>query len=110
MAEVGKTRMCVALASLGVESWQWLAVLPKRSSGVNWSDMSRRLESGSIETRQADMMAGTSEGHWQISRSCFEAFFRALRPSSTLQPEMGESNGLFKDNIRPWVNRVTKTV
>ena len=79
--------MCVALASLGVER---VEVLPNRSSGVNWSDMSRRLESGSMETRQADMMAGTSLGHWQISRSCFDAFFRALRPNRTLQPEMGE--------------------
>ena len=88
VADVGKTRMCVQLASLGVESWQWEAVLPKRSSGVNWSDMRRRLESGSSETRHADMMAGTSLGHWQISRSCFDAFFSAFRPSSTLQPAM----------------------
>jgi hypothetical protein len=86
VADVGNTSMCVQLASLGVDSWQLLAVCPKRSSGVNWSDMSLRLESGSIEMRQADMMAGTSLGQEHISRSCLLAFFRALRPSKTLQP------------------------
>jgi hypothetical protein len=78
--------MWVQLASLGVDSWQLLAVWPKRSSGVNWSAIRRRWESGSMDTRQADRMEGKSLLQVQVSRSCFEAFFSDLRPNSTLHP------------------------
>ena len=94
---MGKTRICVALASLGVESWQLLAVCPNLSSGVNWSDISRRLESGSMETRQADRIVGTSLGQLHMSRSCLEAFFRDFWLSRTLQPVRlrGERKGKY---------------
>jgi hypothetical protein len=78
--------MCVQLASFGVDSWQLLAVWPNLSSGVNWSVMSRRFESGSMETRQADKMAGTSVCQAHISRRSFDARFRAFRLKRTLQP------------------------
>ena len=82
--------MCVQVVSLGVLNWQLLAVWPNLSSGVNWSDISRRLESGSRETRHADWMPGTSEVQLHSSRSCFEAFFKAFRPRRTLHPRAGK--------------------
>ena len=48
--------------------------------------MTLKAASGSIETRQADMMHGTSVFHEQMSRNSLEALFRALRLSKTLQP------------------------
>lgn len=78
--------MCVQLASLGVDSWQLLAVWPNLSSGVYWSLMSRRFESGSMDTRQADRMEGTSLCQQHMSRNSFEARFKALRLNRTLQP------------------------
>ena len=86
-AEVGNTRMWVQLASLGVESWQLLAVWPNLSSGVYWSVIRRRFESGSIDTRQADRIEGTSLCQQHISRKSFEARFKALRLRRTLQPK-----------------------
>ena len=41
MADVGKTRMWVAVASLGVDKVQVAAFPPNRSSGVNCSCITR---------------------------------------------------------------------
>ena len=67
MAEVGKTRICVAVASRGVESVHWAAEPPNRSSGVYWSDMTRSTPSGSRDTRHTDRMVGTSDFHGHSS-------------------------------------------
>ena len=87
LADVGKTSIWVQVASFGVESWQLLAVWPNRSSGVYWSDISRKCESGSIDVRQADKMQGTSLFQGHNSFSSLEARFRAFRLNSTLQPK-----------------------
>lgn len=92
VADVGKTRICVQVTSWGVDNWQLTDVWLNRSSGVNWSGMSLSAESGSRETRHALRMQGTSVGdsrlHWlQISRRCLDAFKRALRLNSQLQPK-----------------------
>lgn len=83
--------MCVQVTSWGVDSWQLTDVWLNRSSGVNWSGMSLRAESGSKETKHALRMLGKLPAciklHWpQISLRCFEAFTRALRLSRPLQP------------------------
>lgn len=92
VADVGKTSICVQLTSCGVERLQLTDVALNLSSGVNWSGMSRRQESGSRDTRQALRMLGTSLGYsrehcLQISFRCLEAFSRDLRLRSQLQPE-----------------------
>ena len=92
LADVGKTSIWVQVASFGVESWQLLAVWPNRSSGVYWSDISRKCESGSIDVRQADKMQGTSLFQGHNSFSSLEARFRALRLNSTLQPKWKKGN------------------
>lgn len=74
VADVGKTRICVQEASSGVLRSHELQLLLKRSSGVYWSAITRRAESGSKDTRQADKMAGESGGPktahwWHSSRS-----------------------------------------
>lgn len=91
LAEVGKTRIWVQVTSWGVESWQLTEAWLNRSSGVNWSGISLRAESGSRETRQALRILGTSvvgsKLHWvQISRRCFDALSRDFRLRSQLQP------------------------
>ena len=53
---------------------------------MNWSDITLKAASGSIETRQADMMHGTSVFHEQMSRNSLEDLFKAFRLSKTLQP------------------------
>ncbi len=68
VAEVGKTRMCVAVASRGVESAHCAAEPPNRSSGVYWSDMTRSTPSGSRDTRHTDRIVGTSDFH--VHSSC----------------------------------------
>ena len=95
LADVGKTSMWVQVASFGVESWQLLAVWPNRSSGVYWSDISRKCESGSIDVRQADKMQGTSLFQGHNSFSSLEARFRALRLNSTLQPKWEKGENYF---------------
>ena len=72
VADVGKTRMWVHDASSGVDRLLLADCWPKRSSGVTWSGIMRKCESGSRETRQADTMVGACDGniseHWpQIS-------------------------------------------
>ena len=59
--------------------------------------MTLKAASGSIDTRQADMMHGTSVFHEQMSRNSLEALLRALRLSKTLQPT--KRNQLKKGSI-----------
>lgn len=91
VAEVGKTRMWVQVTSWGVESWQLTEAALNLSSGVNWSAISLSVLSGSRDTRHALSTQGAADGysrlHWpQISFKCFDAFRRALRDNSQLQP------------------------
>ena len=62
VAEVGNTSICVAVTSLGVCKCDCMDACENLSSGVNLSAMSRKHESGSVETRQADRMQGAPVG------------------------------------------------
>ena len=86
LADVGKTSTWVQVVSLGVDNWQLLAFWPNRSSGVYWSAMSLKCESGSIETKQADKMHGTSLFQAHNSRNSLVARFKVFRLSKTLHP------------------------
>lgn len=95
VAEVGKTKMCVQETSSGVDSWQLTDAWLNLSSGVNWSGIKRRAESGSRETRHALRIDGTSVGycklHWlHISFKCLEASSKDFRLSSQLHPDRVE--------------------
>lgn len=84
VAEVGKTRMWVAVTSRGVCRCDWMEACEKRSSGVKRSAMRRRQGSGSVDTRQADSTHGAPPGYSaeqlpQISRSTPDARTRFLR-------------------------------
>jgi hypothetical protein len=97
VAEVGKTKIWVQVTSCGVERAQLTEVWLKRSSGVNWSGIIRRAESGSNETRHALNTEGASPGYpsphcRQMSFKCFEAFNKDFLLRSQLQPIMNNIN------------------
>ena len=105
VAEVGKTRICVHDASSGVDRWLLADCWPKRSSGVTWSGIIRKCESGSRETRQAETRVGACEGnereHWlQISAKWREARSRFFRLRSALQPVNNRTNNAISKSYQ----------
>lgn len=91
VADVGKTRIWVHVTSCGVDNWQFTDAWLNLSSGVNWSAISLRVESGSRETKQALSTQGAADGyrrlHWpHISLRCLEALRSAFLDNNQLQP------------------------
>lgn len=88
-ALTGSTSMWVHVRSVGVHSVDCMEIWLKRSSGVNWSENRRKLESGSSVSRHALTMLGQLFKyiieHWpHTSFNCFDVFTRFDLLSSQL--------------------------